>query len=97
MITKINLDGAEHMAIVFGKAKTVEDIIFLRRALVNYMENVESGANVGELNLEDFRYYIFDLLSELELTDAQTAALISYFAGNIPAGTPEKKPCEIFI
>lgn len=96
MITKINLDGAEHMAIVFGKAKTVEDIIFLRRALVNYMENVESGANISELNLEDVRYYLLDLLSELELTDAQTAALINYF-GNVGAGTPEKKTCEIFI
>lgn len=97
MIAKINLNGDERMAIVLGKGSTAEDILNLRRSLVTYMESVESGADVRDLDLDDVRYYLFDLLSEMELTDAQQNALLNYFCNDFKVEPPKKENCEIYI
>lgn len=95
MIAKINLNGDERMAIVLGKGSTAEDILNFRRSLVTYMESVESGADVRDL--DGVRYYLFGLLSEMELTDTQQNALLNYFCGDFRVEPPKKQNCEIYI
>lgn len=97
MIAKINLNGDERMAIVLGKGSTAEDILNFRRSLVTYMESVESGAEVRDLDLDGVRYYLFGLLDEMELTDAQQNALLNYFCSDFRVEPPKKQNCEIYI
>lgn len=97
MIAKINLNGDERTAIVLGKGSTAEDILNFRRSLVTYMLSVESGADVRDLDLNGVRYYLFDLLSEMELTDGQQNAILNYFCSDFHVDPPQKQNCEIYM
>lgn len=99
MIAKINLDGKEHMAIVFDEYADFEFIQAVKHALNLCLRN----ANMSKDNylVDDDAYYYHALVEAMELSPEQANEMfLAYFnkkGWNRSSNKAEKKLCEIYI
>ncbi|MDY3852093.1 MAG: hypothetical protein SO013_04280 [Prevotella sp.] len=100
MIAKINLDGKEHMAIVFNEIFTFEYISKFRKAINSYMQTTEAhldSKGCDYIRHED-NYYLHVLMEEMDFTEDQIFDMLnSYYDGKYHSEKAEKKLCEIYI
>lgn len=99
MIAKINLDGKEHVAIVFDKSYSPEDVFRFRNAINSYMQYAEAAfCACTDYALHDENYSLHALMDEMKLTDEQENAILAYFGNHHFDGKQAtKKTCEIYI
>lgn len=100
MIAKINLDGKEHMAIVFDETFTFEYISKFRKAINSYMQTTEAHLDSKDCDytLHEDNYYLHVLMQEMDFTEDQIFAMLnSYYDGKHNSENTEKKLCEIYI
>lgn len=99
MIAKINLDGKEHMAIVFDEYSDFEFVQSVKHALnlcLRYANMYEDNHLSG-----DEAYYYHTLIEALELSPEQVNEMfLAYFdkkGWDRSNNKAEKKLCEIYI
>ncbi|MCQ2256857.1 MAG: hypothetical protein MJZ41_02545 [Bacteroidaceae bacterium] len=99
MIAKINLDGKEHMAIVFDDYVVFEDVQRVKHAL-NLCLRYAYMREDDHLSEEE-AYYYHALIEAMELSPEQvTEMFLAYFSKkgwNRSNNKAEKKLCEIYI
>lgn len=99
MIAKINLDGKEHMAIVFDEYVDFEFIQDVKHAL-NLCLRYANMREDDHLR-EDEAYYYHALIEAMELSPEQVSEMfLAYFGKkgwNRSNNKAEKKLCEIYI
>lgn len=92
MITKINFDGKERVAIVLSDYSDFNTMQQMALSLNNCIQVAQTKDM--ELNEENL-YYLHELLGEMMLTAEQMFDMFnSYFGSNRPA-EPKMKHCDI--
>lgn len=99
MIAKINLDGKEHMAIVFDEYAGFEFVQEVKHALNCCLRYVNMRKD--DYLSEDDYYCYHALIEAMELSPEQVAEMfLAYFdkkEWNRSSNKAEKKLCEIYI
>lgn len=98
MIAKINLDGQEHMAIVFSKYVDFEQIQEFKTALNSCMQIASQDEDRKQA--ENF-YYLHSLMEEMELSTEQINEMFFFYFGKSNwsrnSQKSQKKLCEIYL
>lgn len=100
MIAKINLDGKEHMAIVFDETFTFEYISKFRKAINSYMQTTEGhfDSKGCDYTHHEDNYYLHVLMEEMDFTESQIFDMLNlYYQDKYNKNKAEKKLCEIYI
>lgn len=99
MIAKINLDGKEHMAIVFDEYVDFEFVQEVKHALNICLRYAYIREDI-HLSEEEVYFYL-ELIEAMELSTGQANEMfLSYFGKkgwNKSNNKAEKKLCEIYI
>lgn len=97
MIAKINLDGKEHMAIVFNEYVDFENIQEIKDSL-NYCMQI---ALQGDKECSQELYHLSSLVEEMALSINQINEMFFFYFGkkqwNRVANKSQKKSCEIYL
>lgn len=96
MIAKINLDGKDHLAVVFDETTSYDDLQGIKNALLSCLTN----ALMKECYMtEDDKFYFLSLVQELELKEQQAFSMFKkYFNDNVEKQEmPIKKTCDIYV
>ena len=98
MVAKINLDGKEHMAIVFSEYVDFEQIQEFKTSLNSCMQIASQDEDRNRPT--DF-YHLHALMEEMELSIDQINEMFLYYFGksnrNRNSNKSQKRLCEIYL
>ena len=92
MISRINLDGKERVAIVLSDYSDFSTMQSMVLALNNCIQAAQSKDM--QLN-EESLYYLHDLLNEMMPTVEQMGEMITSYFGHRRPAEPQMKSCDI--
>lgn len=98
MIAKINLNGIEHMAIVFSEYVGFEQIQEFKNSLNSCMQIASQNEDRSQVN--EF-YHLHSLMEEMELSLDQINEMFLFYFGksdwNRNGNKSQKRLCEIYL
>lgn len=96
MIAKINLDGKDRLAVVFGEFYTYDELAEIRHSLTELLGVFDGIYN--DCDYQEERAYAHQLLEMLSPNVDQEFEMMShYFGCNCQPKKAQKKLCEVYI
>lgn len=97
MIAKINLDGKDHLAVVFNETVSYDELQSIKISLLSCLTNTLSKNDC--YMTEDEKFYFLSLMQEFELKEQQAFSMFKKYFNDKGEKTemPIRKKCDIYI